>query len=152
MKIRPNAPAILSVLAAIFLITSAVPAFTGSRYKALLSGPAGRGRLEALAQLEETRTIAPYVIEPLLVDPNTLIRLRCAEVLGRIGSTEGVPYIEKLTGDRNAEIVESALFSLGLIGRCLNRRGYPSERQRIINPCCQCRYISVREHFYGYKP
>ncbi len=120
MKIRPHtpahAPAILSILAAIFIIISAGPAFTESRYKALLSDPAGRGRLEALAQLEETRTITPYVIEPLIVDPNTLIRLRCAEVLGRIGSTEGIPYLEKLTGDQNAEVVESALFSLGLIG------------------------------------
>lgn len=113
------------------LVSYFIAASGGGRYKALLDSPEGRQKLTTLARLEESRTIESNIIESLMNDPDGLIRLRCAEALGRIGERECIPYLERLLDDTDDEVVKTALFSLGLTGdedavepisRCLSKR------------------------------
>ena len=90
-------------------------AFAG-RYDNLLAKPDGAKKLTALAQMEESRRITPGVLEPLITDPDPLIRLRCAEALGRIGDTAGIIYLDRLLGDKDPRVIETAVYGLGLIG------------------------------------
>ncbi len=89
---------------------------TASRYEHLLDQPGQRAKLAALARLEESRAWSPQTLEPLAADPNPLIRLRCAEVIGRVGDTRGIPLLARLVDDEDAGVVETAVFSLGLVG------------------------------------
>lgn len=91
-------------------------AHTASRYEHLLAQSGQRAKLTALARLEESRAWSPQTLEPLLADPNPLIRLRCAEVIGRIGDARGVPLLARLVDDEDIGVVETAVFALGLIG------------------------------------
>jgi peptidyl-prolyl cis-trans isomerase B (cyclophilin B) len=95
------------------LIPSA--AYAG-RYDNLLRNPEGVKKLAALADMEESRRIRGAALEPLLSDPDPLVRLRCAEVLGRIGDDAGIEYLERLLGDKDPRVVETAVYGLGLIG------------------------------------
>lgn len=87
-----------------------------SRYASLLEQPDQRAKLAALARLEESRAWSPKTLEPLLADPNPLIRLRCAEVIGRVGNPRGIPLLARLLDDEDNGVVETAVFALGLIG------------------------------------
>lgn len=102
--------AIVTIPSSSFLLAAA------SKYSSLLETREGRGKLAALAQMEESRAIAANVIETLLTDPNALIRIRCAEVLGRIADPMGISYLERLLEDENMEVAETAVYALGLIG------------------------------------
>jgi peptidyl-prolyl cis-trans isomerase B (cyclophilin B) len=87
-----------------------------SRYTSLLKTREGTNKLVELAGMEERRTIDLERLAQLARDRNPSIRLRCAEVLGRVGDPAGVPLLEQLTGDRDDTVAESAIFSLGLVG------------------------------------
>ncbi len=91
-------------------------AHTASRYEHLLAQPGQRAKLAALARLEESRAWSPQTLEPLATDPNPLIRLRCAEVIGRVGDRRGIPLLARLADDEDAGVAETAVFSLGLVG------------------------------------
>jgi peptidyl-prolyl cis-trans isomerase B (cyclophilin B) len=101
-----------------FLLLAALPPACGAagRYASLLKTRDGTQKLTALALMEERRALDLDRLAQLARDRNPLIRLRCAEVLGRVGDPAGVPLLEQLTGDPNGTIKESAVFSLGLIG------------------------------------
>jgi cyclophilin family peptidyl-prolyl cis-trans isomerase/HEAT repeat protein len=82
------------------------------RYDRLILSEAGRAKLQALASMEDSRAIAG--IERFTGDPDPLIRLRCAEVLGRVGTSDAVPYLAGLTADTDERVVLAAVYSLGL--------------------------------------
>jgi len=90
-----------------------------SRYDALLKTAKGRAKLEALAKMEEAGAVDAAALKPLLTDKEPLIRVRCAEALGRIGSVSGIPFLTSLTSDADPRVVESAIYSLGLVGDTL---------------------------------
>ena len=107
----------VTVLIASQTIVMASAAGSGkSRYDALLKSPAGQERLAAIARMEDSAKIDPLLVESLLSDAEPLIRVRCAEALGRIGDPGGVPYLVKLVDDDNLHVAETAVYSLGLIG------------------------------------
>lgn len=108
--------AILLVIPTVTVFLAVTPLSASSKYESLLETHTGREKLTALAQMEESRIISPTIIEPLLSDPNALIRVRCAEVLGRIADPKGVPYLEQLVEDDNENVVVTAAYALGLIG------------------------------------
>jgi cyclophilin family peptidyl-prolyl cis-trans isomerase/HEAT repeat protein len=89
---------------------------TASRYEHLIAQPGQRAKLAALARLEESRAWSRQTLDPLLIDPNPLIRLRCAEVIGRAGDERGIPLLARLVDDEDTGVVETAVFALGLIG------------------------------------
>ncbi|MBN1163701.1 MAG: HEAT repeat domain-containing protein, partial [Candidatus Krumholzibacteriota bacterium] len=105
---------VLAVLAG--LIFTPPGAEGSSRYVSLLRDPQQRVKLETLARMEREGRLDPE-IKKLLLDPEKLIRIRCAEVLGRADDPIGtVFYLSQLCRDKEPEVVESALYSLGLCG------------------------------------
>ena len=100
------------------LLTAAVPpeCRATSRYASLLKTREGTQKLNELAVMEEQRALALERLTQLARDRNPSIRLRCAEVLGRVGDPAGVPLLEQLTGDSDDTVKETAIFSLGLVG------------------------------------
>ena len=104
----------LSAFVALLLISDA--AICASRYDALLKTRSGRQKLTELARIEESRALNLDAITPYAHDSNPLVRLRCAEVLGRIGNPTGVPLLAGLSKDQNEDVAETAIFSLGLVG------------------------------------
>jgi cyclophilin family peptidyl-prolyl cis-trans isomerase/HEAT repeat protein len=110
-------PAVI-VAAALSLVWYA-PGICKSRYESLLKAPTGRAKLASLAKMEDTGAIDAAVLKPLIADREPLIRVRCAEVLGRIGDSSGVPFLVALTADKDPRVVESAVYSLGLVGDTL---------------------------------
>lgn len=105
--------AIVVFLAAALLLASAQASAAGSRYARLLADQAGRAKLQTLAAMEEARTIDG--IERFVTDRDPLIRLRCAEVLGRAGTGEAaVKQLSVLARDKDAEVAKTAIYSLGL--------------------------------------
>jgi cyclophilin family peptidyl-prolyl cis-trans isomerase/HEAT repeat protein len=95
---------------------SIAPAAAASRYESLLKDPAGREKLVALANMEETNRIDPALLKKLAADDDPLVRARCAEVLGRNGNPAGVPYLAVLCDDANDLVARTAVYSLGLVG------------------------------------
>lgn len=87
-----------------------------SRYASLMKTRDGAQKLTELARMEESRALDVERIVQLSGDRNPLIRLRCAEVLGRVGDPAGVPILARLTGDSVEEIKEASVFYLGLVG------------------------------------
>jgi cyclophilin family peptidyl-prolyl cis-trans isomerase/HEAT repeat protein len=98
----------------LFVSSRSAPA--QSTYASLLRNRDGARKLSELTKMEEDRTPIFERLSKLSRDPNPMIRLRCAEVLGRIGDPAGVALLERLLEDRNEDVVETAIFSLGLIG------------------------------------
>jgi cyclophilin family peptidyl-prolyl cis-trans isomerase/HEAT repeat protein len=98
------------------IVMAAAAASGNSRYDALLKSPAGQEKLAAIARMEDSARIDPQLIESLVSDAAPLIRVRCAEALGRIGDPGGVPYLVKLVDDENLHVAETAVYSLGLVG------------------------------------
>jgi cyclophilin family peptidyl-prolyl cis-trans isomerase/HEAT repeat protein len=84
----------------------------GGRYDRLLLSAEGRAKLIDLATMEETRKITG--IEKYVGDPDPIIRLRCAETIGRVGGADGIPYLARLASDTNEEVSLAAIYSLGL--------------------------------------
>ena len=117
---RPSRPFVFSALTFILgfsmivpaLLMTAVPADAAGRYDKLILSNAGRAKLTDLAAIEDSRKLAG--IEKYTGDADPLIRLRCAEILGRIGGPKAVPYLEKLSADTDDEVALSAIYSLGL--------------------------------------
>ncbi len=117
---RPSGPFVSSSLVfvlGISMILSALllpvaPADAAGRYDRLILSQTGRAKLKDLAAMEDSRKLAG--IEKYTADPDPLIRLRCAEVLGRVGGPAAVPYLARLTADTDGEVVLSAIYSLGL--------------------------------------
>jgi len=107
----------VSVLMLILLLL-AVPPECGAagRYTSLLETRDGTQKLTELALMEERRALELERLAQLVRDRNPSIRLRCAEVLGRVGDPAGVPLLEQLTGDTDGTVAEAAVFSLGLVG------------------------------------
>ncbi|UCF04754.1 MAG: HEAT repeat domain-containing protein [bacterium] len=93
-----------------------VAAGAGSRYASLLASQEGHRKLATLAGIEESRILTVREIEPFSLDPHPLIRLRTAEVLGRIADPAGIPILVRLTGDSDPAVAETAVFALGLTG------------------------------------
>jgi cyclophilin family peptidyl-prolyl cis-trans isomerase/HEAT repeat protein len=89
---------------------------SASRYEHLLAQPGQRAKLADLARIEEARAWSPQTFEIAIADPEPLIRLRCAEVLGRLADPRGIPFLADLADDENEEVLETAVFALGLIG------------------------------------
>ncbi len=111
------APIMASLLVILVLIASSPPVGgAASRYASLLKTGEGTSKLAELARMEELKRIDLERLAQLARDKNPSIRLRCAEVLGRVGDPSGVPLLEQLTGDRDDTVAESAIFSLGLVG------------------------------------
>jgi len=107
----------ISSLLLFLLIASIPPACRAAgRYAALLKTREGTGILTELALMEEQRALDLERLARLARDKNPLIRLRCAEVLGRTADPAGVPLLERLANDPDGEVKESAVFSLGLVG------------------------------------
>lgn len=110
-------PLVVQALISLMIITISPhsSAHAASRYDRLLSDPGGRSKLERLAGMEEARVVAG--IEPYLADGEPLIRLRCAEVLGRVGEGERViGHLARLAGDSDGEVARTAVYGLGLTG------------------------------------
>ncbi|MDD3643686.1 MAG: HEAT repeat domain-containing protein, partial [Candidatus Krumholzibacteria bacterium] len=104
--------------ALLLLVSALLPAAprahaAGSRYAKLLADAAGRSKLQSLALMEEERTTDG--IERLVSDRDPLVRLRCAEVLGRAGSGgTAVRHLAALARDADASVSAAAIYSLGL--------------------------------------
>ena len=103
-------------LASILTLTAPGPASGKSRYDKVLRTPEGRAKLAALAKVEDADTIDAQALKRFLSDKEPLIRLRCAEALGRIGDPNGVPLLVKLVRDKDPRVAETAVYALGLIG------------------------------------
>ena len=75
---------VLQLITAIIILAAIIPACAAAgRYDRLLNSPAGKAKLEDLALMEDSRNITG--IGKYVSDPDPLIRLRCAETLGRSG-------------------------------------------------------------------
>ncbi len=95
------------------LVLPPVQAEAAGRYDRLLLSKTARAKLTDLAAMEDSRKIAG--IGKYAGDSNPLIRLRCAEVLGRAGRAgDPVTHLAKLAEDSNDEVVLAAIYSLGL--------------------------------------
>lgn len=105
---------VIAVILAILLPASS--AVSQSRYSEILKSPAGVNKLELLALMEEKGRLGGE-IDKLVADPDPLIRMRCAEVLGRVDDPDwSVHYLTSLCADSDDEVVRAALYSLGLAG------------------------------------
>ncbi len=91
-------------------------ALCATRYDALLKSRSGKQKLTELARIEENRALNLEMLTSYAKDSNPLIRLRCGEVLGRIGDPAGVPLLAELSMDQNDDVALAAIFSLGLVG------------------------------------
>lgn len=117
---RPSRPFVFSALTFILGISMIVPALllpparadAAGRYDRLILSQTSRAKLADLAAMEDSRKLAG--IEKYTSDPDPLIRLRCAEVLGRVGGPGAVPHLEKLSTDTDEEVVLASIYSLGL--------------------------------------
>lgn len=117
---RPSGPLASSFLSLLLVISMIVPSLilttsaakAAGRYDRLILSKTGHAKLTDLAAIEDSRKLAG--IGKYVGDSDPLIRLRCAEVLGRVGGPAAVPYLEKLTADTDEEVVLSAIYSLGL--------------------------------------
>lgn len=87
-----------------------------SRYARILADPMATRKLAAAALLEESRIPNTELAATLAADPNPLVRLRCAEALGRIGTAAVVRPLAALAGDPDERVVLAAVVSLGLTG------------------------------------
>ncbi len=107
----------LPLLAAVALLTFLIPSgVMGSRYDRLLNDPEGRQKLIMLAEME-SRGLLSDPIKELIIDPDPLVRTRCAEILGVIDDPLGtVFYLSNLCADEDPSVVSAALYSLGLAG------------------------------------
>ena len=102
----------ISSLTLALAFTSA-PVEAAGRYDKLMMSKTARAKLTDLAAMEDSRKIAG--IEKYVSDSDPLIRLRCAEVLGRVGKAGvAVSHLAKLAEDSNKEVVFAAIYSLGL--------------------------------------
>ncbi len=107
---------VLSIVIPSLLASLSPPSGAAGRYASLLKRQDGRSKLAELARMEERRALDLERLTQLARDRNPSIRLRCAEVLGRVGDPAGVPLLEQLTGDTDDTVAEWAIFSLGLVG------------------------------------
>ena len=105
-----------SIVFLLVLMAAAPECAPASRYASLLKTGEGTRKLTELARMEEARSIDLERITRLSGDRNPLIRLRCAEVIGRVGDPAGVPVLERLAGDSNEGVKEASIFYLGLVG------------------------------------
>lgn len=116
MKVRIKDIAGALVFVALASCMPSGPARCQSRYDRLLHDSAGLEKLKALSLMEENGRL-DEIIRALVADPDPLVRLRCAEVLGRVDDDTGtIYYLSKLVRDGDPEVVLSAVFSLGLAG------------------------------------
>ncbi len=100
-------------LALIVLLTAG--AGGQNRYGHILDTPQGSLALERLAEMEQSGSITG--IGELIGHPDPLIRIRCAEVLGRVDHPSGTGhYLSKLCEDEHIDVVQSAIFAMGLTG------------------------------------
>ncbi len=107
-----TAAAALAIAAA---LSSAIVGAEKSRYDALLKRPAGQRKLAALAEMEHAARIDRPAFEKLMADKDALVRVRCAEVLGRVGDPSGVHVLARLAADKDLRVAETAVYSLGLL-------------------------------------
>jgi cyclophilin family peptidyl-prolyl cis-trans isomerase/HEAT repeat protein len=111
---RPYISFISLMMLMLLVSTVATPGqgMAAGRYDRLILSAAGKAKLADLAAMEDSRKSAG--IEKYVADPDPLIRLRSAEVLGRVGGADAVPHLVRLTRDTDEEVVLSAIYSLGL--------------------------------------
>ncbi|MBN2071753.1 MAG: HEAT repeat domain-containing protein [Candidatus Krumholzibacteriota bacterium] len=106
----------LFIMTALILISFPDRSIAGSKYERILRDPEGKRKLGILAGMEEDRVLTDD-IRALIRDPDPLIRLRSAEVLGRVDYPIGtVFYLTKLVKDEDDAVAGSAIYSLGLVG------------------------------------
>ena len=107
----------ISLPAILILLPLLLPAetITQSKYHNLLKDSAGRKKLQTLADMEKSGVTEG--IEKFVTDSDYLIRIRCAEVLGRVNHPlDTQHFLTTLLKDKNPSVVETALFFLGLVG------------------------------------
>jgi peptidyl-prolyl cis-trans isomerase B (cyclophilin B) len=87
-----------------------------SKYASVLGNDAGLAKMTSLAAMEQAGYLGEG-IRRLITDSDPLIRLRCAEVLGRVDDPLGtIYYLSRLCMDDDPEVQKAAVFSLGLAG------------------------------------
>lgn len=105
--------AAMTALAALIGSNSASSA--SSRYESLLATPEGRDKLSSLAAMEHSARLDEAKFRKLASDKNALVRLRCAEVLARVGEPYFTEFLADLAFDEDPRVAETAIFALGLI-------------------------------------
>ena len=115
MKERLHFLTCILLLSLITLSTSS-KATAESKYSHIIQNRREAEKLTNLTALEEAGVIDTSIISIYINDREPLIRLRCAEVLARVQSKAGVPFLKQLLSDSNKEVVGQSLFALGLIG------------------------------------
>jgi len=111
----PSGIALIAFLGALVAPAAGAAVETG-KYGRILATPEGRAKLESLARMEDSRSADQAELSSLARDGEPLIRLRCAEVLGRNPDSAGVGILRELIDDPDPDVRETAVFSLGLIG------------------------------------
>lgn len=91
--------------------------------------------LVVIDECEDRRVVTEELLD--LVDhPDSEVRGRLAEVLGRVGGADGMGALMTLVGDRDDDVARSALFGLGIAGKGDPKaieivRGLPDDRDGI---------------------
>lgn len=120
MKFHRNAYALAFVALLVVQSVAALspPELQGgeSRYSRLLKDPAERTKLANLAEMEESSILDTEIVSKYSLDPEPLVRYRCAESIARIQDPRGERYLLRLLDDYNEDVVLEAIFALGLIG------------------------------------
>jgi len=88
----------------------AVPALV----RAMFRKPAILNAVDALAAVEQGRAIA--TIARALRRPKITLRVRCIQVLGRLGLPEAIPQLSRQLKEKDSRLVTAALRAMGRIG------------------------------------
>jgi len=91
------------------------PAGAASRYVRLLATSAGQDTLKNLALWEDERVTDEGKLFAYLSSPNPLVRLRTAEVVGRLQDAADVSRLLPLLSDPDLEVRREVVFALGQI-------------------------------------
>ncbi|MBU8923406.1 MAG: HEAT repeat domain-containing protein, partial [Bacteroidales bacterium] len=106
----------VSLAVAFIIPIAAMEVRSDSKYASVLDNKLGRAKMISLAVMEQAGDLGEG-IRGLIIDPDPLIRLRCAEVLGRVDDPLGtIYYLSRLCTDEDPDVQNAAVFSLGLAG------------------------------------
>ncbi len=102
-------------------VALATPAFYGhaqtpSRYRSIFTTSGPRDSLLNLATWEDGRVTGNGRLFKYLLSSNPLIRLRAAQVIGRIQDPQDVGHLLPLLNDADGGVVRETIFALGQLG------------------------------------
>lgn len=100
----------------LFVQAVSSPAQTPSRYRSLFTASGPRDSLLALATWEDGRVTGGGRLFKYLLSANPLIRLRAAQVIGRIQDPRDAAHLLPLLNDPEEDVVRETIFALGQIG------------------------------------